>query len=67
MNKSKKVPVGKRFDKAVNKVDKKIDEGKDKIIGVKEDISDAAHNIGKSVKKAVQDSGDAISGLIHKK
>ena len=66
MNKSKKEPVGKRFDRAVNKVDRKIAKGKDKILEVKEDVSEAAHDIGKSVKKTVHVSGSAISGLFHK-
>ena len=66
MKKIKKDPVGKRFDKAVNKVDRKIGKGTDKIIGVKEDISDASHDIGKSVKKTVRVSGRSISGLFHK-
>ncbi len=50
MNKGKKDPIGKRFDKAVNKAVKKISQGKNKVVGVKEDIADAAHDVGKSVK-----------------
>ncbi len=66
MSKSKKKPVGKRFDRTVKKVDKKIGKGKDKILEGKEDISDAAHGIGKSVKKTVHISGSSISGLFRK-
>ncbi len=67
MNRSEKEPIGKRFDKAVNETGKKVGKGKDKIVGVKEDIADATHDIGKSVKKTVHDSGDAVSGVFRKK
>ncbi len=67
MNRSKKEPIGKRFDKAVNKTGKKVGKGKDKIVGVKEDIADAAHDIGKSVKKTARDTGEAVSGVFRKK
>jgi hypothetical protein len=67
MNRSKKEPIGKRFDKAVNKTGKKVGKGKDKIVGVKEDIADAAHVIGKSVKQTARDTGEAVSGVFRKK
>ena len=67
MNTSKKQPVGKRFDKAVIRVKKKIGKSKAKIIGVKEDIADAAHDIGKSMKKTVRVYGSAFPGLKHKR
>lgn len=67
MNKGNKEPVGKRFDKDVNKARKKIGKSKDKVVEVKEDIADAAHDIGKSVKKTVHNSGDVVSGVFRKK
>ena len=67
MNRSKKEPIGKRFDKAVDKTGEKVGKGKDKIVGVKEDIADAAHDIGKSVKNTARDTGEAVSGVFRKK
>ena len=44
---------GKVVDKVVDKVSKKVDKAKDKIAGVRKDVADTAHDISKSVKKAV--------------
>ena len=64
---SDKKTVGERVDKALDKVSKNVDRAKGKIGRAKEDVSDAAHDISKSVKRAVEDSGDAVSKLTHKK
>lgn len=64
---SDKKTVGERVDKVVDKVSKKVDDGKDNVAKAKKDISDAARDIKKSVKKAVEDTGDAVADLIHTK
>jgi len=78
---SDKKTIGERIDKVFEKKDKKtigehVDEVLDnkdkKTIGehvdeVKNDVEVAARDIKKSVKKAVEDSGDAVADLIHTK
>ena len=62
---SDKKTIGERIDKVLDKSDKKtVGEHVDK---VKDDVDDAAHKIKKSVKKAIEDTGDAVADLIHTK
>lgn len=62
---SDKQTIGDRIDKNLDKRDKKtIGERVDE---VKEDVADTAHDIKKIVKKAVEDTGDAVADLIHTK
>ncbi len=67
MNTSKKQPVGKHFAKAVIRVEKKIGKSKAKISGVQEEIADAAHDIGRSMKKTARVYGSAFPGQKHKR
>ena len=56
--------VGERVDDVVDKVSKDVEKAKGKIATAKGEVSDIAHDISKSVKKAVHDSGDAVSELM---
>ncbi|MFA6448990.1 MAG: hypothetical protein WCX65_05975 [bacterium] len=62
---SDKKTIGERIDSALGKSDEKtVGERVDE---VKKDVSDTAHDIKASVKKAVEDTGDAVADLIHTK
>ena len=47
--------IGQRVDKVVSKVSKNVEKAKGKIATAKEDASAIAHDISKSMKKAVKD------------
>ena len=47
--------IGQRVDKVVSKVSENVEKAKGKIAIAKEDAADIAHDISKSVKKAVKD------------
>ena len=49
------------------KVDEVVEKAKEKIAGAKGDASTIARDISKGVKRAVEDTGDAITDLINKK
>jgi len=62
---SDKKTIGERIDKVLDKGDKKT--AGEHVDEVKEDVADAAHKIKKSVKRAVEDTGDAVADLLHTK
>ena len=63
---SDKKTIGERIDKALdNKSDKKTVG--EKVDEVNDDVTKAAHDIKKSVKTAVEETGDAVADLIHTK
>ena len=66
--------IGKKVDEVVEKVKEKaaevkgkVKEAKEKIAGAKGDASTMARDISKGVKRAVEDTGDAITDLLNKK
>lgn len=62
---SDKKTIGERIDKALDGKDKKtVGERVDK---TKDDVTAASKKIKKSVKRAVEDTGDAVADLIHTK
>jgi hypothetical protein len=65
LDKSDKKTVGERIDNVLGKSDKKTVG--EKVDEVKADVHKAAHDIKKSVKTAVEETGDAVADLIHTK
>ncbi|MFA6448989.1 MAG: hypothetical protein WCX65_05970 [bacterium] len=61
---SSKKTIGNRVDQVVDEVSENVDKAKSKIALAKKEVEDIAHNISKSAKKAVDDSGDAVSDLV---
>ena len=58
-----KKTIGERIDAVVGEVSGKVEIAKDKISAAKDSAVGIAHDISKSVKKAVDDSSSAISEL----
>ena len=67
MKEKKRKTIGNRVDKVVGQMSKKVETTKDKIFTAKDGVSEIAHDISASVKKAVHDSSDVVSDLVHKK
>ena len=63
----KKKTIGERIDAVVWKASDKVETARGKIVTAKKEAAGIAHDISKSVKKAVGDTGAAVSNLLHKK
>ena len=58
-----KKTIGERIDEVAGKMSEKVELAKDKIAAAKESAADIAHDLSKSVQKAVDDSKAIVSDL----
>lgn len=59
--------LGEQVDMVVDKVSEELKKTKEKLAVAKEEVADAAHDLSKIAKKAVDESGEVISEHVHKR